>query len=81
MEQQPEAIIEFRKRGRRPLNRTAEEIKEKRAETNKQYYTKNQITLIEKSRAYTNNNREQVNERATQAYHAKKKTKCYRLNF
>ena len=73
MEPQPESIIEFRKRGRRPLGRTEEEKKIMRAEANKKYYLKNQNQLIEQARAYKDNNREQVNENARLAYHAKKK--------
>ena len=71
-ELQQESIIDFRKRGRRPLNRTEEEKKAMRAETNKKYYAKNQNKLIEQSRAYKDNNREKVNENARLAYHAKK---------
>ena len=71
MEPQPQSSIEFRKRGRRPLNRSEEEKKNMRVEANKKYYLKNQNKLIEQSRAYKDNNREQVNERAKLAYHAK----------
>ena len=72
MEPQPESIIDFRKRGRRPLNRTEDEKKIMRTEANKKYYVKNQNKLIEQARAYKDNNREQVNENARLAYHAKK---------
>ena len=70
MEPQPESIIEFRKRGRRPLGRTEEENKRMRSEANNKYYLKNQKQLIDQSRAYKDNNREQVNEKARLAYHA-----------
>ena len=71
MEPQLQSSIEFRKRGRRPLNRPEEEKKNMKVEANKKYYLKNQNKLIEQSRAYKDNNREQVNERAKLAYHAK----------
>ena len=71
MEPQPQSSIEFRKRGRRPLNRTEEEKTNMKVEANKKYYLKNQNKLIEQSRAYKDKNREQVNERANLAYHAK----------
>ena len=70
MEPQPQSSFEFRKRGRRPLNRSEEEKRNMRVEANKKYYLKNQNKFIEQSRAYKDNNREQVNERAKLAYHA-----------
>ena len=72
MEPQQQSSIEFRKKGRRPLNRPEEEKKNMRVEANKKYYLKNQNKVIEQSRAYKDNNREQVNERAMLAYHAKR---------